>query len=422
MLLSTAAPAANDLDTPSRSTFRTSARVSLRRGGPADTRATRVRPVTALSTLHSVARATSNRLRPPKLGARTVAATPLLARALLAGVQRSQLGARPIPRKGTTPMTTSRPPATVLTGFLGAGKTTLINRLLDTSPNQKFALIINEFGEIGIDNQLVISEKEEIIELNNGCICCTVRGDLIRSVDQILSRYDNIDHLIIETTGLADPGPVVQSFLVDDRIQSRITLDAVVTVVDCRHFLSQIAEHEAQEQVAFADVVLLNKLDLVEPVVVEHTIKRIRSLNRFARIEKNEDDFSPREKLIGIQAFDLKNILAFDPDFLNDDPHEHDESVSSVAISNVGPVDGVKFNKWIYDFVQNRGPNIFRMKGILDIDSEPRRFVFQGVHMTLEGQPGKAWQKDEVRRNELVLIGRELDQDAIRQGFESCLR
>jgi G3E family GTPase len=324
--------------------------------------------------------------------------------------------------KGITAMNTSRPPATVLTGFLGAGKTTLINRILDTSPNKKFALIINEFGEIGIDNQLVVSEKEEIIELNNGCICCTVRGDLIRSIDQILSRYDDIDHLVIETTGLADPGPVVQSFLVDDRIQSRFALDAVVTVVDCRHFLSQIAEHEAQEQVAFADVVLLNKLDLVSQDIVESIFKRIQSLNRFARIEKNDTEFSPRENLLGINAFDLNNILAFEPDFLEDEPHEHDDSVTSVAISNVGPVDGAKFNKWIYDFVQESGPKIFRMKGILDVDAEPRRFVFQGVHMTLDGQPGKAWRKDEERRNELVLIGRELDQDAIRRGFESCLR
>lgn len=318
-------------------------------------------------------------------------------------------------------MMLTRHPATILTGFLGSGKTTLLNRILEGSSGKKIAVIVNEFGEIGIDHQLVVRSDEEIVELNNGCLCCTVRGDLIRIVDDIFSRYDNIDHLVIETTGLADPGPVIQSFIVDDRMQARLLLDAIVTTVDCRHIWTQLASHEAQEQIAFADVILLNKIDLVEPVEVDRIERKVRSMNRFAAVHRTERSAVDLDRILGLGAFDLKNILSVAPDLLEEEDHEHDATVSSVCITAPGAVDSARFNKWMFDLVQARGADLFRMKGILDLDAATRRFVFQGVHMTLDGRPGRAWAPGEARRNELVFIGRDLDRLALEQGLASCM-
>ena len=315
----------------------------------------------------------------------------------------------------------SRTPATILTGYLGAGKTTLLNRILEGRADKKIAVIVNEFGEIGIDHQLVVRSDEEIIELNNGCLCCTVRGDLIRIVDEIFDRYDSIDHLVIETTGLADPGPVIQSFMVDDRMQSRLTLDAIVTAVDCRHVWTQLESHEAQEQIAFADVVLLNKIDLVSELEVDRIERRVRAMNQFAKIHRTERSSIDLEQILGIGAFDLQNILSVAPDLLDEEDHEHDESVGSVCIATQGVVDGKRFNKWMFDLVQARGADLFRMKGILDLDAAARRFVFQGVHMTLEGRPGRPWQAGEPRRNELVFIGRDLDRSSLESGLAGCM-
>ena len=314
-----------------------------------------------------------------------------------------------------------RRPATILTGFLGSGKTTLLNRILAGTPGRKFAVIVNEFGEIGIDHQLVVRADEEIVELNNGCLCCTVRGDLIRIVDDIFARYDQIDHLVIETTGLADPGPVIQSFMVDDRMQSRLLLDAIVTTVDCRHVWTQLASHEAQEQIAFADVVLLNKIDLVTPEEVDRIERKVRSMNRFARIHRTEQSAVDLDQILGVGAFDLKNILSVAPDLLEEEDHEHDASVGSVCITASGAVDSTRFNRWMFDLVQARGADLFRMKGILDLDAQSRRFVFQGVHMTLDGRPGRPWAAGEARRNELVFIGRDLDRQVLEHGLAGCM-
>ena len=314
-----------------------------------------------------------------------------------------------------------RRPATILTGFLGSGKTTLLNRILTGVPGKKFAVIVNEFGEIGIDHQLVVRADEEIVELNNGCLCCTVRGDLIRIVDDIFARYDQIDHLVIETTGLADPGPVIQSFMVDDRMQSRLLLDAIVTTVDCRHVWTQLASHEAQEQIAFADVVLLNKIDLVTPEEVDRIERKVRSMNRFARIHRTEQSAVDLDRILGVGAFDLKNILSVAPDLLEEEDHEHDASVGSVCITTSGAVDSTRFNRWMFDLVQARGADLFRMKGILDLDAQSRRFVFQGVHMTLDGRPGRPWAAGEARRNELVFIGRDLDRQVLEHGLAGCM-
>ncbi|MCK5189127.1 MAG: GTP-binding protein [Methylococcales bacterium] len=311
-------------------------------------------------------------------------------------------------------------PTTIITGFLGSGKTTLLNRILNGKADRRIAVIINEFGEISIDHQLIVSADEEIIELNNGCLCCTVRGDLIRSIEEIYSKHSNIDQVVIETSGLADPGPVIQSFMVDDRMQSKLMIDAVVTTVDCRHIWQQLESHEAQEQIAFADIVILNKIDLVDSSEIERIYKKVCQMNRFVQIYQVEQCNVNLDDILSVGAFDLQNILTIEPGFLEEEDHEHDSSISSISISKTGVVDSAKFNKWMFDVAQQRGPDLFRMKGILDLDAETRRFVFQGVHMTLEGRPGKPWKKDETRQNELVFIGRNLDQQEFKDGFDAC--
>ncbi|MGP1385298.1 MAG: CobW family GTP-binding protein [Thainema sp.] len=312
-------------------------------------------------------------------------------------------------------------PVTVLTGYLGAGKTTLLNRILTEEHNQRIAVIVNEFGEVGIDHQLVVNADEEIFEMNNGCICCTVRGDLIRIIGELMSRRDRFDHLVIETTGLADPAPVIQSFFVDEIMLRQTQLDAVVTVIDAKHIWEHWDSSEAQEQIAFADVILLNKTDLVSAEQLHALETKVRGINAIAKIHSTQNCEIDLNALLGVQAFDLKNALSIDPEFLEEDAHEHDETVFSVAITEMGTVDGDKLNRWLYQLIQERGPDIFRMKGILDMDNADRRFVFQGVHMTLDGRPGKPWRPGETRRNELIFIGRNLDEAALRAGFQSCL-
>ncbi|MBE9140163.1 GTP-binding protein [Nodosilinea sp. LEGE 07088] len=312
-------------------------------------------------------------------------------------------------------------PVSVITGYLGSGKTTLLNRMLTEKHGKRIAIIVNEFGEVGIDSQLVIDADEEILEMNNGCICCSVRGDLVRIFDNLLEKQDKFDHLVIETTGLADPAPVIQSFFADETMRTKTQLDAVITVVDSKHIWEHWESDEAQEQIAFADVILLNKTDLVSPDVVDELEQRVRGMTAFAKVYRTQNSDIEMDSVLGIKAFDLKQALHIDPDFLNEDTHEHDESVFSVSIVETGSVDGEKFNRWIYQLLQDRGTDIFRMKGILDIDLEDRRFVFQGVHMLLDGRPGRAWKNDELRRNELVFIGRNLSEIELKEGFQSCL-
>ncbi len=311
-------------------------------------------------------------------------------------------------------------PITVLTGYLGAGKTTLLNRILTENHDQRIAVIVNEFGEVGIDHQLVIDADEEIFEMNNGCICCTVRGDLIRIFSELMKRRDSFDHLVIETTGLADPAPVIQSFFVDETMLRHTQLDAVVTVVDAKYIWNHWDSSEAQEQIAFADIILLNKTDLVTAEELQLLESRVRSINAIASIYSTQNCEISLDKLLGVGAFDLKNALSIDPEFLDEAAHDHDQSVTSVAITEFGSVDSDKLNRWLYQLIQDKGPDIFRMKGILDVDQANRRFVFQGVHMTLDGRPGKPWRSGETRRNELVFIGRNLDEAELRAGFKSC--
>ncbi|MEL6224257.1 MAG: GTP-binding protein [Cyanobacteria bacterium J06627_8] len=312
-------------------------------------------------------------------------------------------------------------PVTVLTGYLGAGKTTLLNRILTHEHGKKVAVIVNEFGEVGIDNQLVIDADEEIFEMNNGCICCTVRGDLIRIIGNLMQRRDRFDHLVIETTGLADPAPVIQTFFVDEDMQTQLNLDAVVTVVDSRHIHQHWDSDEAQEQIAFADVILLNKTDLVSEDELADLEQRIKDMNALVKIYRTRDSVVEMDAILGVNAFDLDRALEIDPEFLSEDAHEHDESVYSTAIVESGAVDMEKLDTWMSNLLETQGPDIFRMKGILNIDGEDQRFVFQGVHMIFDGRPDRPWKSDAERKNELVFIGRNLDEEKLREGFRACL-
>ncbi len=312
-------------------------------------------------------------------------------------------------------------PVTVLTGYLGAGKTTLLNRILTHEHGKKVAVIVNEFGEVGIDNQLVIDADEEVFEMNNGCICCTVRGDLIRIIGNLMKRRDRFDHLVIETTGLADPAPVIQTFFVDDEVQTQARLDAVVTVVDARHIWQHWEADEAVEQIAFADVILLNKTDLVTDDELAELEQRIRGMNAIAKIYRTRDAQIEMDALLGVNAFDLNQALQIDPDFLNEDAHEHDETVGSIALVESGELDGEKLNNWLGELLRDHGPDIFRMKGILNMAGEDERFVFQGVHMLFDGRPDRPWRPDEARKNELVFIGRNLEQLQLAERFRACL-
>ncbi|NJL10926.1 MAG: GTP-binding protein [Calothrix sp. SM1_7_51] len=313
-------------------------------------------------------------------------------------------------------------PVTVLTGYLGAGKTTLLNRILTHEHGKKVAVIVNEFGEVGIDNQLVIDADEEIFEMNNGCICCTVRGDLIRIIGNLMKRRNKFDHLVIETTGLADPAPVIQTFFVDEDLREQLELDAVVTVVDAKHISQHWDADEAQEQIAFADVILLNKTDLVTPEQLDELEKRIRSMNLMAKIHRTRDSQVAMDVLLGVKAFDLERALEIEPGFLEEEhDHEHDDTVFSVALVSPGEVDGEKLNAWLSELLRTQGADIFRMKGILNIAGEDNRFVFQGVHMIFEGKPDRAWKENETRKNELVFIGRNLNEAQMKEDFFACM-
>ena len=312
-------------------------------------------------------------------------------------------------------------PVTVLTGYLGAGKTTLLNRILSEDHGKKVAVIVNEFGEIGIDNQLVVNTDEEIFEMNNGCICCTVRGDLIRIIAKLVQRRDKFDRLVIETTGLADPAPIIQTFFVDEDVQNLTYLDAIVTVVDAKHISQHWDAVEAVEQIAFADRILLNKIDLISAEELNLLASRIRQINAMAKIYRTQDAAVNLDDILGVNAFDLNRALAIDPEFLNEVAHEHDETVGSISLVIEGSIDVEKLNTWISELLRTQGQDIFRIKGILNITNNDCRYVFQGVHMIFDGRLDRPWHDTEARNNQLVLIGRNLDHTALRSGLMACL-
>lgn len=313
-------------------------------------------------------------------------------------------------------------PVTVLTGFLGAGKTTLLNRILTERHGKKYAVIVNEFGEEGIDNDLVVDADEEVFEMNNGCICCTVRGDLIRILGGLMKRADQLDAIIVETTGLADPAPVAQTFFVDQDVADRTKLDAIVTVADAVHLDGQLGEHhEAEEQIAFADVVLLNKTDLVEADGLKRVEARIRKINPYAKIIRTARCEAPLDEIVGLNAFSLDRVLEVEPDFLDSDhDHEHDDDVTSVSFVSDTPLDMERFQAWFGRLLQIRGQDILRSKGILDFAGLDERYVFQGVHMLMDGSPMGAWPEGKPRSSRVVFIGRDLDSMGLKEGFEAC--
>jgi len=313
-------------------------------------------------------------------------------------------------------------PVTILTGFLGAGKTTLLNRILTEEHGLRIAVIENEFGEIGIDHELVINTDEELFEMNNGCICCTVRGDLIRILGNLLKRRDKFDRILIETTGLADPGPVVQTFFADDQLRERLAVDAVVTLVDARHILAHIDESaEAREQIAFADVILLNKCDLVGPGDLDALEARIRAMNALAVIHRTTLADIGIAEVLDVGGFNLDHAMEVDPHFL--DPgihHHHDDQITSVGIEADGDCDGRKLNEWLGTLVREQGADIFRMKGVFAVKGSADRVVFQGVHMIMDAANGGPW-GTRPRKNTLVFIGRQLDRTMLNRGFRACL-
>ncbi len=444
---------------------------------------------------------------------------------------------------------TAKIPVTVLTGFLGSGKTTLLNRILSENHGKRIAVIENEYGEIGVDNDLVIGTEEEIFEMNNGCICCTVRGDLIRILGNLMKRRDRFDYIMIETTGMADPGPVAQTFFMDDEIKNALYLDGIVTLVDAKHVVEHLDNcDEVKEQIAFADVILLNKTDLTSPSALNALEGRIHTMNAMAKIFRTQDAHIAMNHILDLGGFDLDRALAVDPKFLEpeypfewsgcyqldagiytlaldsgpdpamdiylsalpdastksmqtaidsavlafstdaltaqsgntlnpdikryqlrlDTPpllfsiiikqsgvyalftehhpdefsaflkdvddkrlrliasreykpdHKHDEDVTSVGITTPGELDLDRFQIWLRELLGTKGPDIFRMKGILNFREMPERYIFQGVHMLFDGRPDRPW-GDEPRKNALIFIGRNLDRDALNAGFNACL-
>jgi G3E family GTPase len=358
----------------------------------------------------------------------------------------------PDPSAATAP---ARTPVTVLTGYLGAGKTTLLNRILSEDHGKRYAVIVNEFGEVGIDNDLIVGADEEVFEMNNGCVCCTVRGDLIRVVSGLMKRQTQktgrgFDAIIVETTGLADPGPVAQTFFVDEDVRAKTQLDSVTTVVDAKHLPLRLADsREAAEQVAFADQIILNKTDLVTEAELAEVERMIRKLNPLAPIHRAQRSNVPLDQVLGRGSFDLARIEEIEPDFLNpahgepghvhdedcghdhheghDHHHHHDDhdiessGIRGVSLTARRPLNANKVTAWLNEVLQAQGPDILRAKGILDVAGEDRRLVFQAVHMILEGDFQGPWRDGADRYSRLVFIGRNLDEAKLRAGFEATV-
>jgi G3E family GTPase len=320
-------------------------------------------------------------------------------------------------------MSIAQTPVTVLTGYLGAGKTTLLNRILTGTHGKRYAVIVNEFGEIGIDNDLVVGADEEVFEMNNGCICCTVRGDLIRILGGLMKRKGGFDGILLETTGLADPAPVAQTFFVDDAIARWARLDSIVTVVDAKHLDARLADsHEAAEQVAFADTILINKTDLVSPEALERLSSTIRRMNPTARLIPTTNCNLDPVTLLDRGAFDLQRALAIEPAFLEEDAHEHDDTIGSLSLALDAPLDSDAARNWLSSVAAKHGQDILRWKGILHVSGYDRRLVFQGVQMLLDMALQQPWGGDEPRTSRAVFIGRDLPAAALRAGFVACAR
>lgn len=318
-------------------------------------------------------------------------------------------------------------PVTILTGFLGSGKTTLLNYILKQSHGHRIAVIENEFGEAGIDNELLVQEPgEQIVEMNNGCICCTVRGDLVRILDELASKRKagtlRFDRVVIETTGLADPAPVAQTFFVDEDIMQSYMLDAIITMVDAKHAPLQLDEHhEAQEQVGFADRILLTKTDLVDAQDLAALRKRLSAINPRASIAESHKGVAAIDQILDIRGFNLNAILDIEPDFLNDVAHEHDDDISSFVFRTTQPMDLDKIEDFLSAIVQVHGASLMRYKGILSIANFDKRVVFQGVHMLMGSDLGAPWTAGEVRESKMVFIGKDMPREVLEKGLANSV-
>lgn len=344
--------------------------------------------------------------------------------------------------------TASKIPVTVLTGYLGAGKTTLLNRILSENHGKKYAVIVNEFGEIGIDNDLIVESDEEIYEMSNGCVCCTVRGDLIRVISGLMRRAHLLDGILVETTGLADPAPVAQTFFTDREIATKTRLDSVIALVDAYHLQDQLkTAPEVEQQIAFADCIILNKLDLVDAADVDGLKALVQALNPFAKLyvaSRGEVDLA---EVMNLGGFDLDKVLELSPDFLTVEEEErqgehhaegcgchecktasanprfrHDSAIGSVSLATEKALDGNKLQNWIGELSAVKGQDLLRYKGIFSFDGEDKRIVIQGVHMMLEGKVLSPWKEGEKRYSRFVLIGRNLDPQRLRVEFLSCVK
>jgi G3E family GTPase len=324
-------------------------------------------------------------------------------------------------------MTSNLIPVTILTGFLGSGKTTLLNYILKQPHGHRIAVIENEFGEAGIDNELLVQDRDEqIIEMNNGCICCTVRGDLVRILGELAAKKIagtlKFDHVIIETTGLADPAPVAQTFFVDDDVGMHYMLDAIVTTVDAKHANAQFDEHhEAQEQVGFADRLLLTKTDLVEADALHSLRQRLLRMNPRAKVSVARNGVAAVDDLLDIRGFNLNAILEIEPEFLEDVSHEHDDDVTSFVFREDRAMDLARIEEFLGAMVQIYGTKMLRYKGVLHIQNEPRRIIFQGVHMLMGSDVGGNWQDGETRTSKMVFIGKDLPHAMLIEGLRQCV-
>jgi len=328
-------------------------------------------------------------------------------------------------------------PVSVLTGFLGSGKTTLLNHILQANHGKRIAVIENEFGEVGIDDALVkagsLASEENIVEMNNGCICCTVRGDLIAGLKKLIKNSQKsgklLDGVMIETTGLADPAPVAQTFFADDYVQQHMRLDGILTLVDAAHVIQHLddekpegVENEAVEQIAFADRILLNKCDLVEEALLAEVETRIRAINKSVPIKRTTNSEVEMDFILGIRGFSLDKIIEMDDAFLEDShDHQHDPRVSSVGIDVPGEVVQQKLNQWISWLLKEKGVDLFRSKGVLAVKGMKQKFVFQAIHMLFANSQEGQWGQDEEKRCKMIFIGKNLDREELTSGFIACM-
>jgi len=316
-------------------------------------------------------------------------------------------------------------PVTLLTGFLGSGKTTLLNHILKNKHGKRIAVIENEFGDTDIDSDLLIGKTDEIFEMKNGCICCSVRSDLIETLNRLMNRQDKFDYVVIEGTGLASPGPVAQAFLLENEINQSLFLDGIITLIDSKNAWNHLKDVEvAWEQIAFSHVLLLNKSDLVSHEELKNLEDYVRAINPTAILFNTKNAQIDLNHLIDIGGFDLNNVNLSDNEFLDhglhDNHHEHESDITSVSIACSGTIDPDKFNHWLRMLLIMEGMDVFRAKGILNANNSDKRYIFQSVYMLFEGRFEDPW-NNRSKENKMVFIGRNLNKKRLEKGIQSCI-